>query len=474
MYRIARCVCAVAAAALLAAGLTTAGSTASARPHLSMSSATDGTGGHVGGQPSTSEPRVSHPGSGPWEQVPRSRVAKECGLSPRLLEQAEPQMSLSPYAIVRYGKLCWSGGGAEGLNETYPVNSATKTFGALLFGLVAARTEVDENTVVADWLTAADVVADDTDDPIGAAQRIPPANPDATIFNVLTQTGHNLLLGYGTRVPWSYDAVGLRGMNSIVPFMDKVIQANPEVFPGSSSAKDVAINEIFEPLGMTGSEWAGIVTAHTLMSNVHDMAKLGLLMLRQGRWGTEQLIDRDYIYRLSHPQIEDIHTGYGYLTWLNAADGVANLFDFKVDLECSPFAGWPTYPHAPTFDSPNDNGGAPFKDGYDIGTFWADGAGGQFIEVHRGLDLVIVVRDDELAQQSDPESQERGSANPTGLEYHRMWRLIRPALVAEDPVFRGDEEGFCEAYRTGRYAPDLVSPWLPGDGFGSSHLGVRP
>ena len=38
---------------------------------------------------------------------------------------------------------------------------------------------------------------------------------------------------------------------------------------------------------------------------------------------------------------------------------------------------------------------------------------------------------------------------------HRVWNAIRPALVALDPTFAGDEEAFCEAYAAGDYAPSL-------------------
>jgi CubicO group peptidase (beta-lactamase class C family) len=232
----------------------------------------------------------------------------------------------------------------------------------------------------------------------------------------------------------------------------------------------VAKNELFRPLGMTHTRWDGVVAAHTLYSSVFDMAKLGQLMLRKGRWGNKQIVSEDYVYRMSHPQVEDVNTSYGYLTWLNSAAGAAALFDFKSDTTCSPFAGWKRYAHAPEFDAPDDNGGAPFHDNrYDDGVFWADGSGGNFTYVHRGLDLVIVTRDDEKAQQSDPESRAIGKRNPSGLEYHRMWRLLRPALIAKDPTYKGNQAAFCKAYRESSYAPDLYSAWKPQSGFGLAH-----
>jgi CubicO group peptidase (beta-lactamase class C family) len=221
---------------------------------------------------------------------------------------------------------------------------------------------------------------------------------------------------------------------------------------------------------MTHTRWDGAVAAHTLYSSVFDMAKLGELMLRQGRWGNKRIVSEDYIYRMTHPQVEDVNTSYGYLTWLNSASGAAAGFAFKSETTCSPFAGWRRYSHAPTYEAPNDNGGAPFRNNrFDDGVFWADGAGGQFTYVHRGLDLVIVTRDDENAQKSDSESQAIGKSNPTGLEYHRMWRLLRPALIAMDPKYKGNEAAFCKAYRESTYAPDLISAWGPHSGFGLAH-----
>jgi hypothetical protein len=407
----------------------------------------------------------SHPGAGAWQQVPASRVATECGLSPKLLAAAEPTLGATPYAIYRHGRLCWSGGGKKGLAEPYNVNSATKTFGALLFGIVASRTNIDENTLFSDWITLADST-NWVDDPVGLALTMPPPNPAAKIFHALTSTGHNPLLGYGTRLPWTYETVGNRGMNALVQLMDKVIRANPSKFPGSKSAKDVAVNELFKPLGMTSTSWDGLIIAGGLMSTVYDMGKLGELLLRKGRWGNRQIVDEDYVYRMTHPQIEDVHTGYGYLTWLNSAAGVAAPYDIKTEPVCSPFVEWRAYPHAPTFEAPDSNGGAPFRNKHDIGVFWADGAGGQYTYVHRGLDLVMVMRDDEIAQESDPEAQRRGAANPTGFEYHRMWRIVRPSLIAMDPKYKGNEAAFCKAYRSGSYAPDLLSPWSATSGFG--------
>ena len=175
-------------------------------------------------------------------------------------------------------------------------------------------------------------------------------------------------------------------------------------------------------------------------------------MLRKGRWDGRQLLDESFVYRMTHPAFEDINTGYGYLTQMNAEQNWTYSTG-TADLACAPYTTWPEYPHAPFYESADDNGGSPFEGAHDIGVFWAAGTGGQKMSVHRGLDLVIAVRDDAV----DPEGD--AAAGEGAFEGHkRVWRLIRPALVALDPVYAGDEAGFCAAYQRSEYAPDL-RPW---------------
>jgi len=36
-----------------------------------------------------------------------------------------------------------------------------------------------------------------------------------------------------------------------------------------------------------------------------------------------------------------------------------------------------------------------------------------------------------------------------------LWDAVRPAVVAADPTFAGNESAFCAAYGANRYAPNL-------------------
>jgi CubicO group peptidase (beta-lactamase class C family) len=378
------------------------------------------------------------PGSAPWEQVPRDRVAAECGLDPDLLEQASLRMPHTPFVIVRYGKLCWTGGYPTGYDTPYQVWSITKTLGALLFGMVADRSSLSDTDRVTEWIPP-EVIEDKG------------INPKARLAHVLSMTSTKSDLRYGEKGEWSYDTTGEREINTLVAVMNRAIEQEPEGFPGVRTVKEFAEKELFEPLGMRDSSWPGEVIGGTMVSSQEDLGRMALLILRRGVWDGRRLVSERYLYRMTHPAFEDTNTGYGYLTYANAHDSWVYSTG-TADLACSPFTTWPRYPHAPLFEAPDDNGGSPYaKTRHDIGLAWAAGAGGQKTSIHRGLDLVISVRDDALSVQGD---------SPGTFEGHqRVWDLIRPALVALDPAFDGDEEAFCAAYERSAYAPDLLDPW---------------
>jgi CubicO group peptidase (beta-lactamase class C family) len=379
------------------------------------------------------------PGVQPWNQVARDQVAAACGLDPALLDRVAAHFALTPYTIVRYGQLCWSGGYPGGTTTAYEVFSITKTLGAILFGIVASRSSLSDSDSVGEWI---------------AQEELGDINPSATLAHILAMTSTKADLRYGMKGEWSYDAGGDREINVLVGVMNRAIAREPDAFPGVANVRELAERELFAPLGMKQTSWPGENIASTLVSTVEDMSRLGLLLLRKGRWDGKQLLDESFVYRMTHPAFEDTNTGYGYLTQMNAERGWSYSTG-TADLECSPYSTWMSYPHAPLFESPDANGGSPFAPLYDIGLVWAAGALGQKISIHRGLDLVITVRDDIL----DVTGINIVAGEGLFEGHRRVWRLIRPALVALDPTYSGDEAGFCDAYRRSAYAPDLLSPW---------------
>ena len=385
------------------------------------------------------------PGTADWQQVPRDRVAAECGMDPDVLDAALPKFIHTPFVVIRHGKLCWEGGWPGGSTEKYQVYSVTKTFGAMLFGMVASRsTKLRDTDPVTDWIPPSELGK---------------INPKAKLAHVLAMTSTSADLRPGHKDAWSYDTFGDREINRLEGVMNRAIAAEPERFPGVKNVVELAQKELLDPLGMTSSSWAGGGIASNLYSSVRDMARLGQLVLQRGRWQGRRLIDEEYLYRMTHPAFEDANTGYGYLTYVNAA---ANWSwpTSTADTYCAPYGEWPGYPHRPFYEWPNTNGGVPGerRQTYDIAHTFASGTGGQKFIVYRGLDMVIAIRNGAGSVNEEDQLVDQFNGHKT------IWNAVRPAILKYDPVYKDDERGFCAAYRRSDYAPDLREPWFKESG----------
>jgi CubicO group peptidase (beta-lactamase class C family) len=88
---------------------------------------------------------------------------------------------------------------------------------------------------------------------------------------------------------------------------------------------------LFERLGITGRYWARNEEMHPhtgggLFLRSRDVARFGLLYLRQGRWADEQLVPREWVEESFREHVDIRHldrqhtTGYGYLWWIMSPD----------------------------------------------------------------------------------------------------------------------------------------------------------
>ena len=112
----------------------------------------------------------------------------------------------------------------------------------------------------------------------------------------------NYLAEPGTR--WAYH-------NSPYTLLDSVIQTATGFSLNSWCAQQVA-----QPIGMQGL-WLNIDYNNVYFSNARSMARFGLLLLAEGVWnGNDLLQDPQYFYEMTHAS-QSINDAYGYLTWLN-------------------------------------------------------------------------------------------------------------------------------------------------------------
>jgi len=367
----------------------------------------------------------------PWVRVPKEKVAEECKLDPDMLASKDGMFD-SGWAVVRYGKLCHEAGPRDTPTEAY---SATKTLGALVTGIASYETRMFQKTgprtgqlldtdLASHWLTSQSY------------------NKDALLAHVLGMVGHNSDLSYGQK-KYMYDTVGSVQINTLGTMVNAAISQDAARLGNNIEA--FTKKYLFDALGMTDSTWTGAVYAYTWSTTLRDMARVGVLMVHRGMWSGKRVLEESWVYKMTHPSFEDANTGYGYLTWLNArtgSTGPGGAFGGTAADTCAPASIWPRYPH-PVSNAPDCNyGSMGCAQEQDVGAWSAQGAGGQFIVGHPGLDLVIVAKNYDAM------------GGPEG-----MWNAVRPALVAHDAKFKGDEKAFCDAYGTNKYAPDLQTPW---------------
>jgi CubicO group peptidase (beta-lactamase class C family) len=372
-------------------------------------------------------PASGDPGTAEWEPIPPSQVAEACGLAPDLLAAADAAIDRS-WAVVRYGQLCHEHypEDREQVDERTEIFSATKTFGALVTGIAAYQTHdllpngrktgpLSDEDRVDHWLDEFSF------------------HPDAQIAHVLAMVAHNQDLGWGAK-EYRYDLDGTVQINRLSDVLNTVVRQDPERLGGD--LEQFTQRHVYAPLGMRDSVWSGgdddKIFGFSLSTTVRDMARIGLLMLHGGVWSGERILAEDWVYKMTHPAFEDSNLSYGYLTWLISP---ANDPDGET---CAPWAVHASYPHG--LSEAADCGAEPAlacEQQFDAGMWYAAGLFGQYIVGHPGLDLVLVVKN------FDPK-------DPIDL-----WHAVRPALVALDPTFQGDEAAFCASYSRGDYAPDL-------------------
>jgi hypothetical protein len=392
-------------------------------------------------------PAFVDPGTGPWVTVPSDQVRSVCGLDPDKLAAADTALAV-PWAIVRHGRMCHSFM-ADGM-QPEEAWSTTKTLGAVVAGAVAYQTAsvapsgpmtgpFSDLDRVDKWLTSFSY------------------NPDAHVAHVMAMVAQNADLSLGHKT-MQYDIIGTTQINSLSDILNAVVKQDTARL--GTDLEQFTQRFVFAPLGMTQSTWSGgsatKIFAYSWSTTVFDMARVGLLMLDRGIWSGQRVVDEGWIYRMTHPAFEDANTGYGYLTWLNASinhnfggipisasgwDG--NQTAARSPGPCAPVSVYPEHPHGLS-DSPDCNYSAPYtcSQPYDVGVWNAVGLLGQNIQGHPGLDLVIVVK--------DLTPNDTGPTSP-GI----LWDAVRPAVIAADPKFAGDEQGFCTAYGGNAYAPDL-------------------
>jgi CubicO group peptidase (beta-lactamase class C family) len=159
------------------------------------------------------------------------------------------------------------------------------------------------------------------------------------------------------------------------------------------SADKFAEEYLFGPLGISDFSWqklpdGTIITAWGLKLRPRDMAKIGYMMLKDGKWKDKQIVSSTWVKESTKAHVEEdilLGSGYGYQWWRGRA----------------------------------------FINGKSIETFYAAGKGGQYIFVCPALDLVTIFT-------SDSANDEMGEYRPQII----MVNYIIPAMLSPSPPRR--------------------------------------
>jgi len=144
---------------------------------------------------------------------------------------------------------------------------------------------------------------------------------------------------------------------------------------------------LFDPLGISEFSWqklpnGTIITAWGLKLRPRDMAKIGYMMLKYGRWKDKQIVSSSWVKESTKAQVAGdilLGSGYGYQWWC----------------------------------------GRTFINNRSVETFYAAGKGGQYIFVCPALDFVTVFT-------SKPEDHPMGELKPQII----MVNHIIPAMLS--------------------------------------------
>ena len=285
----------------------------------------DAAGGTAGGArpatTTTSAPVVEPADDRAWP-TPDWEVASpaEAGLDAEALEAmvaAAERAGSQCLVVTRDGRLVgewyWDGFDAERAREVY---SVTKSITSTLVGIAQDRGLLDVDDRASDYVdewkgtasedvTIRNLVSNDSgrfhDFATDYVQMASQAE-DKTAFSIALGQQH------APGSTWVYN-------NAAIQTLDAVLEEATGMPTG-----DFADEALFEPLGMATTirrDGAGnTLTFMGAQATCRDLARFGLLFLRDGEWDGEQVVSEAWVAEATRPS-QELNPAYGFLWWLN-------------------------------------------------------------------------------------------------------------------------------------------------------------
>jgi CubicO group peptidase (beta-lactamase class C family) len=321
--------------------------------------------------PAPPGPPPVYPGT-EWEHAD----ATAAGFDPAVLDDlaAEAEAADSNCLVVtRHGKIVadwyWKG---TGPGTTQEVFSVTKSLTSTLVGLAQADGDLDLDDPAADsipaWagtpaaaVTVEDLISNDSG-------RHWDLNTD---YVGLTTAGDRTAFAVGLgqdAAPgqvWAYN-------NAAIQTLDAVLEATTGQQPA-----DMAAQRVLGPIGMADSRMTRDPSGNTntyfgLQSSCEDLARFGYLFLRDGMWDGQRIVPADWVDAATGAPSQEVNAAYGYLWWINHLGPLTGPLDPMTLEQAATRPDQRVVPSAPE------------------GMYWAQGLGGQVVQVDPGSDTVVV------------------------------------------------------------------------------------
>jgi CubicO group peptidase (beta-lactamase class C family) len=309
-----------------------------------------------------------------WQVVPPASVGLSATALDSIAETARQGKS-NCLVVVRHGRIAgeWYFNGTS-QSTTQDVFSVTKSIASTLVGIAqddgdlrirdsASRWVTEWRGTPAQAVTVRDILSNDS-----GREWSPTID-----YNLLLRAPDRTAFAIGLGQPqppgkvWAYN-------NSAIQTLQRVLQR--------ATGQDVAAyanQRLFAPLGMTSTAMTRDLAGNAQMfegvrSNCRDLARFGLLMLRNGRWGDQRVVSAGWVARATGASSTVMNAGYGYLWWLNRYGVLAGpLTPMTREQAIDPAT--PRQRLVPD---------APAR------TYWAIGLGNQIVQVDPGTDTVVV------------------------------------------------------------------------------------
>ncbi len=243
-------------------------------------------------------------------------------------------------AVLRHGCLIATGGTSQpDLNTPVNVWSVTKAVVSTLVGRAYTLGKLGLDDPIGKYLPEADA-----------------AHGAITVRQLLTETSglsfawlNDLLANGSNAVNFELSLPFAHAPGTYFEYAQQTITLLAKVVERAvgEDLQDFARTQLFRKVGIPDNDWswtrdgAGNTFGYAFLSIAPiDLARLGLLVLHDGRWHGRTLIAADYVHQGATPT--STNHGYGFLWWTNAGGSVITPEPYRQELERSIIPSMPS------------------------------------------------------------------------------------------------------------------------------------